>query len=125
VHGNGSVLHLANLQLTHPSVFDNVLVSYDKSLGGAFVSFDSVTFQNYATTATVLTVSDPGTAGPWVLNNVQFATPLVTGGFYISASASGAPGGLSVNIQSNGVPGPGGGPPFTRTANGATVNWTN
>jgi hypothetical protein len=125
VHGNGSVLHLANLQFTHPSIFDNVLLSYDNGLGGAFVALDSVTFKNYAPTATALSLTDPGTGGPWVLTNVQFTTPLAAGGFYLSANASGAPAGLSVNIQSNGVPGPSGGPPFTRTSNGAMVNWTN
>ena len=58
--GSGNSLFTTILNV-HNFTFDNLLINF---AGSTVVSFDSVTFQNYAATATPLTIVHPGSVAP-------------------------------------------------------------
>jgi hypothetical protein len=102
-------------------VLDNVKFTIDGTKIGAF---DAVTFQNYATTATQLTVIHPGaTATTFTFNSLTFV-PLNVGdtGFYLAAIDDGAAPTLFLDIAGSNVTA--NGPTFTTTSGGADVTWT-
>jgi hypothetical protein len=131
IHSSGSTLHLANLNISDPlgAVFDNALLDFDVALGGTFLALSNVTFQNYATSAKVLSFTHPGTAaGPINLTNVRFLTTITPGtGFYVSATDSdgATPFALTLLVTSNGFPGQTEGNAHVGVSGGATVSFQN
>jgi hypothetical protein len=80
VAGGGRTMTVVGVDVDN-LVFDNVLFTIN---GGTIMKFDYVTFQNYATTATQLTVAHPGGASTFTFNNIAFLTT-PTSGFYLNA----------------------------------------
>ncbi|HXI21065.1 MAG TPA: hypothetical protein VNH46_08275, partial [Gemmatimonadales bacterium] len=116
VHGNGHTVTLRQVNV-NSATFDNTLVVLSNM---TFTRFDNVTFQNYAPTATVLTVDDPGAASHYVFNNLVFGVTPTTG-FYLRANDNTATGSvLTINMVNPTPATPGG---FVQTAGGAVVNW--
>ncbi len=88
VTGSGTVVHLANLDITDPITFDNVLLAYDAALGGSLdIGMLNVTFQNYDPNSTtpIISITHPGpnSAGaPMQFNftSLQFLTDITQAG---------------------------------------------
>lgn len=115
--GNGNSLFTTILNV-HNFTFDNLLINFT---GSTVVSFDSVTFQNYAATATPLTIVHPGSVAPLAFDVIKFLSPLTTG-FYLSAADNAPTDGVPLTINVTGSS-PTTGAPFVQTAGGAVVNW--
>jgi hypothetical protein len=97
---------------------DNTLLV---SNGGTLTRFDNVTFQNYSTSATPLTITHPGAATSFTFNNTQFlVTP--TSGSYLSVTDANPSDGLVLTIDLLASTPPNGSAQ-TATSGGAVVNW--
>jgi len=118
--GNGRTLVSTGLDVDG-LVLDNVAFT---SNGGALTLFDNVTLQNYALTATQLTINHPGTSVPFAFNNTTFTVePTLDVGFYISANDTDTDANpLIIDMVGSD---PLDGSPFTATSGGAVVNWPN
>lgn len=118
VSGTGQSLATAGVNVTQ-MVFNDALLAIG---AGPITQFSNVVFQNMPTTATQLTVQNPGSSVPLVFDHIQFLTTPVSPGLYVSATdtlpTDGLP--LIIDFQHNV---PGNGSAFTSVANGATVNW--
>jgi hypothetical protein len=102
-------------------VLDNVIFTID---GGTIGAFESVTFQNYATSATQLTVDHPGvTAMTFTFFSLTFV-PLTVGdtGLYLRAIGDLAAPALLMDISGSNVTA--NGPNFTLLSDDADVTWT-
>ena len=120
IHGNGPTVTLDNPGATNISnlTFDNVLLTVS---GGTITSYDNLTFQNYAPTATALSILHPGATTPFTLSNMVFAVTPTTG-FYLSANDTDGPVPDVLTLDMvNPNPGASGG--FVQTVGGAVINW--
>ncbi len=115
--GNGSTLFTTILNVSN-FTFNNLLLNF---AGSTVVTFDTVTFQGYAPTATPLTISHPGTAAALSFLNVSFGV-VPTTGFYLKATDSNPSDGVPLVIDMTN-PSPLSGGSFVQTVGGATVNW--
>jgi Tol biopolymer transport system component/alpha-tubulin suppressor-like RCC1 family protein len=99
-------------------ILDNVVLA---SSGGTLTRLDHVTFQNYAATATQLTLSHAGAATSFTFTGLRFLTAPTTG-YYLSATdtASGDGNVFTVNLAESD---PADGSSRTVTGGGAVVNW--
>ncbi len=115
--GSGNTLFTTILNV-HNFTLNNLLLDFT---GSTVVTFDSVTFQNYAATATPLRVTHPGSAGALTFDHISFQV-VPTTGFYLDATDSNPTDGVPLTIDvTNGAPAAGA--PFIQTAGGAVVNW--
>ena len=116
-HGTGQTLFVAEL-VANNATLDNLLVVANNVL---ITQFDDITFTNYSSSVTPLTIIHPGGPAPFVFNNLIFTiTPI--SGFYISVTDN-APADaniLTINMV-NPTPGTPGG--FVQTVGGAVVTW--
>ncbi len=74
-------------------VLDHVLLELNGTptfpTNGTFTRFDNVTFQNYAATEVQLDIIHPGTALPFIFNNITFTNPPTQGvGAYVRTTDS-------------------------------------
>ncbi|HKV76138.1 MAG TPA: hypothetical protein VJN95_16590 [Gemmatimonadales bacterium] len=121
--GGGHTLTLSTFNVGNGAVFDNLLI---KVLGSGPMSTTAVTFQNYAPTADVLTVTGPGVVGANNTIQAQWASPITTGHYVVANDTDGAiPTPLTLTIFSSGIPGVNGGPLGALQINGAIVTWQN
>jgi len=119
VQGGGNTLTVAGVDVVAGMILDNTLLV---SSGGTITQFDNVTFQNYAASATPLTISHPGAATPFTFNNTKFlVTP--TSGRYLSVTDQ-TPADASVLTITLLNSTPSDGSAQTATAGGALVNWS-
>ncbi len=117
LNGNGSTLFTTILNVSN-FTFNNLLLDF---AGSTVVTFDTVSFQGYAPTATPLTISHPGAAAPLTFLNVSFGvTP--TSGFYLDATDTSPTDGVPLVIDMVN-PSPLNPGSFVQTAGGAVVNW--
>jgi hypothetical protein len=107
--GNGHSLTVGGVNVTH-EIFDHVLFGIT---GSAITAFDNVTFQDYATSDTQLSVA---TTGTFTFSGLTFSTTPTTG-LYVRANGAG----LNLTIQSNLTPAAAAA--LTQLLNGALVNW--
>lgn len=98
------------------ATFDSVRLFSNE---GTLTAFDNVTFQNMATTATQLSITNAGNASPYSFTNIDFLT-VPTTGFYVQASETGGAPVLTINITSTT---PGDGTAFENEVGGAVINW--
>ncbi len=115
--GTGGTLFTTILDVSN-FTFNNLLLNFS---GSTVFSFDTVTFQGYAPTATPLTISHPGAASPLTFLDVTF-TVAPTTGFYLSATDTGPTDGVPLVIDMV-SPSPASPAGRVQTAGGATVNW--
>jgi hypothetical protein len=81
-----------------------------------------VTFQNYAATATQLTISHPGMSTPFAFNNLSFLTTPTTGRYLNTTDTAPADGNvLTINLV---CAQPADGSAKTTTSGGAVVTWS-
>jgi len=128
IHGSGQAVHFANMAFSGVT-FDNVAIAYDAGLGGAnLISLDSLTFENYSINSPtpLITIVSPGNSlgGPFTFGAMTFLTSIganAGSGDYLSATNTGAPGALIINVTSNLAAGEG--VAHTITAGGASVTW--
>jgi hypothetical protein len=116
-HGSGQTLFVAEL-LAANATLDNILVVANNVL---ITQFDSVNFINYSPSATPLTINHPGSATPFVFNDLSFGVTPVSG-FYVSVADNNTSDGLTLTVDMVN-PTPATGAPFIQTAGGAVVNW--
>ncbi|MBL8980166.1 MAG: hypothetical protein JNM53_17270, partial [Gemmatimonadetes bacterium] len=116
--GNGSTLFTTILNVSN-FTFSNLLLNF---AGSTVVTFDTVTFQGYAPTATPLTIAHPGAAAPLPFLDVSFSV-VPTSGFYISATDTNPTDGVPLVIDMV-SPSPADPAGRVQTAGGATVNWS-
>ncbi len=115
--GNGSTLFTTILNVSN-FTFNNLLLNF---AGSTVVTFDTVTFQGYAPTATPLTITHPGAGSALPFQDITFAVTPTTG-FYIDATDSNPSDGVPLVIDMlNPTPATDGG--FVQLAGGATINW--
>jgi len=116
VMGNGNALSAAGVNAVDDLILDHVPFTIG---AGPVTGFDNVTFQNYAPTATQLTVARPG--GAFTFTGLRFLSVPSTG-FYVSATDLAPADGDVLTIDLVGST-PGDGSARTLTAGGAVVNW--
>jgi alpha-tubulin suppressor-like RCC1 family protein len=116
VMGGGNALSVAGLNAVDNLILDHVLFTIG---AGPVSGFDNVTFQNYAITATQLTVARPG--GTFTFTGLRFLTTPTTG-YYVSATDLAPADGdvLTINLT-DAVPADGSA--LTLTSGGAVVTW--
>ncbi|HUL68918.1 MAG TPA: hypothetical protein VLT17_01630, partial [Gemmatimonadales bacterium] len=139
VTGFGNVVHFANLFIEDPITFDNVLLAYDKALGGSdTISITNATFTNYDPNGTtpIISISHPGaqsvTGEPMQYNftNLTFGTVIGSGtGTYLSATdtntSDGVPLQIFITSNLNNPEGPNHTIPLQPPPTGqAVVNWS-
>ncbi|MEO8636640.1 MAG: hypothetical protein ABI587_15290 [Gemmatimonadales bacterium] len=115
--GSGQTLFTTNLNVSNFTL-NNLLLNFT---GSTVLTFDTVTFQGYAPTATPLTIVHPGAVTPLPFQDIVF-TVVPTTGFYIDATDSNPSDGVPLVIDMlNPTPASPGG--RVQTAGGATINW--
>ena len=120
ISGSGRKLTTAGISTTN-GTFDNVLIEVSTTLGGALLSINNTTFQNYPSTATQLSIVHPGPFFPATFDGLTFSSTPTTG-LYISAQDQNPSDGLPLIIDVSNTT-PSSGSPFVQTAGGAVVNW--
>ncbi len=124
-NGGGNILSTVSLDVS-ALILDNVrLIMGILDPTGSLTQFDNVTFRNYPTTLTRFEVHNPGTAGPFTLNNLNFSgDPEPTTGFYVSATDTN-PIDSALQLDLVGSSGTTNPVAHTSTSGGAIVNWSN
>lgn len=115
---NSGQLHTAGVSVSALTI-DGVRLTIG---AGDLDQFDNVSFNDFPSNATQLTIAHPGNATPFQMSGLIFSSAPATGGAYISATDTDGPTGntLVLNLLDAAPTSPGG---FTTVANGAVINW--
>jgi len=121
INGAGRLLAVGSYVGAGPITFNNTRLSLNEPSGGP-LALSNATFQGLAATAIQLTVSHPGTGGPFTFDNLTFTVTPTGAGRYLSATDVDGPSPtpLTINVTNSTPASPGG---FVTVANGAVVNW--
>ena len=121
ISGAGHLLQVGNYVAAGSITFNNTRLSLNEPSGGP-LALNNATFQGLGATAIQLTVSHPGTGGPFTFDNLTFSVTPTGAGRYLSVTdADGpTPTPLTINVANSTPSSPGG---FVTVANGAVVNW--